>query len=382
MNALASNGFVGVLSKYYKWSLAVTFAALVGGYYVAGVNGMFIVAILSVLETSLSFDNAVLNARKLKDMSEGAKRWFLTWGILIAVFGMRLVFPIAIVAVMAGLGPIEVMNLAINSPDQYSHHLESVHHDISAFGGAFLMMVFLKFMLDPEKDHHWLGWLEAPLAKIGKLEAVQSIITVAVIVGTSFALEESLRMAFVISGLAGWVIYLVVDGIGSALEEYDEKVTAEHEAEEAAAAAAPGETRKAVVGATIKSSIAGLLYLEVLDASMSFDGVIGAFALSTNIFIIMLGLGVGAMFVRSMTVQLVDSGTLSTFRYLEHGAFWAIGALASIMFINVGFHIPEVITGLIGGAAIIAALISSIRHNRKEKALEGANASGEVRTLE
>lgn len=381
MNALASNGFVGVLSKYYKWSLAVTFAALVAGYFVDGMRGVFIVAILSVLETSLSFDNAVLNARKLKDMSEGAKRWFLTWGILIAVFGMRLVFPIAIVAVMAGLGPLEVMNLAINSPDQYSHHLESVHHDISAFGGAFLLMVFLKFMLDPEKDHHWLDWLEAPLAKIGKLEAVQSIITVAVIVGASFALEESLRMAFVLSGLAGWVIYLFVDGIGSALESYDEKVTAEHEAEEAAAAA-PGETRKAVVGATVKSSIAGLLYLEVLDASMSFDGVIGAFALSTNIFIIMLGLGVGAMFVRSMTVQLVDSGTLSTFRYLEHGAFWAIGALASIMFINVGFHIPEVITGLIGGAAIIAALISSIRHNRKEKALEGATAGGEVRTLE
>ena len=382
MNALASNGLVGVLTKYYKWSLAVTLAALVCGYLVNGIQGVFIVAILSVLETSLSFDNAVLNARKLKDMSEGAKRWFLTWGILIAVFGMRLVFPIAIVAVMAGLGPIEVMNLAINNPDQYSHHLESVHHDISAFGGAFLLMVFLKFMLDPEKDHHWLGWLEAPLAKIGKLESVQSLITVAVIIGTSFALEESLRMAFVVSGLAGWAIYVVVDGIGSALEEYDEKVTAEHEAEESAAAAAPGETRKAVVGATIKSSIAGLLYLEVLDASMSFDGVIGAFALSTNIFIIMLGLGVGAMFVRSMTVQLVDSGTLSTFRYLEHGAFWAIGALASIMFINVGFHIPEVITGLIGGVAIVAALISSIRHNRKEKALEGATAGGEVRTLE
>lgn len=370
MNALASNGFVSVLTKYYKWSLAVTFAALLGGYYVDGWNGMFIVAILSVLETSLSFDNAVLNARKLADMSEGAKRWFLTWGILIAVFGMRLVFPIAIVAVMAGLGPVEVMNLAINNPDQYSHHLEAVHHDISAFGGAFLLMVFLKFMLDPEKDHHWLGWLEAPLAKIGKLESVQSLITVAVIVGTSFALEENLRTLFIVSGLAGWGIYLIVDGIGAALESYDEKVTAEHEAEEAAVAA--GSTRKAVVGATVKSSIAGLLYLEVLDASMSFDGVIGAFALSTNIFIIMLGLGVGAMFVRSMTVQLVDSGTLSTFRYLEHGAFWAIGALASIMFINVGFHIPEVITGLIGGAAIIAALISSIRHNRRDKALEAS----------
>lgn len=368
MNAIVSGGVFATLRKYYTWSFLVTAAALVAGYCLAGLNGVFIVVILSVLETSLSFDNAVLNARKLKDMSEGAKRWFLTWGILIAVFGMRLVFPIAIVAVMAGLGPVEVVNLAINKPMEYAHHLESVHHDIAAFGGAFLMMVFLKFMVDHEKDHHWMHWIEAPLSKMGKLESVQVIITLGVIIASAYALEESARLAFVLSGIAGLVIYLFVDGIGVALEEYDERVSAEHDEETADA----GATRKALVGATIKSSIAGLLYLEILDASMSFDGVIGAFALSNNIFIIMLGLGVGAMFVRSMTVQLVDSGTLSTFRYLEHGAFWAIGALATIMFLGVVVEVPEVVTGLIGGAAIVAALVSSIRHNRREKALEDA----------
>lgn len=354
----------GTMMKYYKGSLAFLFVGLILGYMIDGLRGVWIVAILSVLEVSLSFDNAVLNAKKLADMSERAKRWFLTWGILIAVFGMRLVFPIAIVAVMAGLGPIETLTMAIKTPDQYQHHLESVHHDISAFGGAFLLMVALNFLLDPEKDNHWLDWLEGPLAKIGKLEAVQSIITLAVIFGTAFILDPALRFGFVLSGVAGLVIYLAVDGVGNALENWSEK-----QDEEAAAAKASG------VNVVVKSSIAGLLYLEVLDASMSFDGVIGAFALSTNIFIIMIGLGVGAMFVRSMTVALVEKGTLSEFRYLEHGAFWAIAALASIMFINVGFHIPEAVTGLIGGAAIVAALISSIIANRRDKALEGADGA-------
>jgi hypothetical protein len=107
------------------------------------------------------------------------------------------------------------------------------------------------------------------------------------------------------------------------------------------------------------------LYLEVLDASFSFDGVVGAFAITNNLFIIMIGLGIGAMFVRSLTIMLVEKGTLSEFRYLEHGAFYAIGILAIIMFANTIFHIPEVITGLIGAAFIGLSLWSSIRYNQK-----------------
>lgn len=362
----SSNTIMGTISKYYTWSFIVTALALAFGYYIDGFRGMFIVAILSVLETSLSFDNAVLNARKLKDMNSWARRWFLTWGILIAVFGMRLVFPIVIVAALAGLGPIDVMMLAINDPDKYSAHLESVHYDISAFGGAFLMMVALKFFLDGEKDHHWLGWLEAPLAKIGNMSSSATIVTMLVIIAASFGITEDARTSFIISGISGLIIYLFVEGVGDFLESYDEKHS--EGVKEGEESAPKGEVSKSFISATVKSSLAGLLYLEVLDASMSFDGVIAAFALSSNIFIIMAGLAVGAMFVRSMTVQLVDAGTLSTFRYLEHGAFWAILALASIMFINATYHVPEVVTGLIGGFLIIAALIWSIRANKQDAA--------------
>jgi hypothetical protein len=107
------------------------------------------------------------------------------------------------------------------------------------------------------------------------------------------------------------------------------------------------------------------LYLEVLDASFSFDGVVGAFAISKNILIIMAGLGIGALYVRSLTILLVDKGTLAAYRFLEHGAFYAIGALAATMLIGTFLHIPEYITGLLGAAFIGLSVISSVLYRKK-----------------
>jgi hypothetical protein len=121
----------------------------------------------------------------------------------------------------------------------------------------------------------------------------------------------------------------------------------------------------AVTGEIVQSGAASFLYLEVLDASFSFDGVIGAFALSNNLFIIGIGLGVGAMFVRSLTIMLVERETLASYRYLEHGAFYAIIALAIMMFLSTVIHIPEVVTGLIGAGLIVTAFVDSIRYNRR-----------------
>jgi len=118
-----------------------------------------------------------------------------------------------------------------------------------------------------------------------------------------------------------------------------------------------------------RGGIGGFLYLEVLDASFSFDGVIGAFAITSDVVIIMLGLAIGAMFVRSMTVFLVHKGTLDEFVYLEHGAHYAIGILAVIMLASMKFHIPEIFTGLIGVAFILASLWSSVQHRKKQEAL-------------
>ena len=116
----------------------------------------------------------------------------------------------------------------------------------------------------------------------------------------------------------------------------------------------------------VRSGIMGLINLEILDASFSFDGVIGAFALSTDIFIIMIGLGIGAMFVRSLTLYLVEKKTLTEYRYLEHGAHYAIIALAVIMIIEIFHEVDEIVTGSIGVAFIGLAFLHSILENKKE----------------
>jgi hypothetical protein len=146
-------------------------------------------------------------------------------------------------------------------------------------------------------------------------------------------------------------------------------------AEEHAEEAAGGPS--GLAKATGKAGFFLFLYLEVLDASFSFDGVIGAFAITADPIIIALGLGlIGAMFVRSITVYLVRKGTLAEYVYLEHGAHWAIGALALILLITVGdIHVHELVTGLIGIAFIGAAVLSSVRRNRKEDDTKPTEAS-------
>jgi hypothetical protein len=119
---------------------------------------------------------------------------------------------------------------------------------------------------------------------------------------------------------------------------------------------------------TGKAAFFLFLYLEVLDASFSFDGVIGAFAITNDIVVIALGLGVGAFYVRSFTIYLVNKGTLSEYVFLEHGAHYAIGALAILLFASMKFEIPELVTGLVGISFIGAALLSSIKLNRKQEA--------------
>jgi hypothetical protein len=332
--------------KYYGSSYIIAGLAIVAGYLLGGIEAAFIVAVLSVLEVSLSFDNAVVNATVLRNWDETWRRRFVRYGIPIAVFGMRLVFPLAIVAVIAGMGPIEVVRMALDRPDEYAVTLTSVHHQIAAFGGAFLLMVFLKFFLDKEKDSHWVEWLEGPLSKVGKLDMIEIAIASATILIFSNFLPDAQQLGFVVAGAWGLITYVLADAVGSL---------------------AGGEEAEAGTK-IIRAGVGGFLYLELLDASFSFDGVIGAFALSHNIFIIALGLGVGAMFVRSMTLHLVDKGTLEQYQYLEHGAFWAIGALAGIMFAGTIVHIPEMVTGLVGAVLIGLSLWSSIRHNRKEAA--------------
>jgi len=310
-------------------------------------TALFLVIVLGIMEVSLSFDNAVVNASVLKDMDEKWRQLFLTVGILIAVFGMRLVFPIVIVAVATGLGIFEVIQMALQTPAEYSRHLMESHAGIAAFGGMFLLLVFLSFMFDDEKDVHWLGVIEEKMALLGRLEVMNIFIALAVLLGLQWILpiDDETRMTVLVAGLGGIVLYIAVSSLDVFFED------------EAAG--------KAAVNTAKRNGLAGFLYLEVLDASFSFDGVIGAFAITSDVVIIMLGLAIGAMFVRSLTIHLVHKGTLDEYVFLEHGAHYGIGALAIIMLLSIHWHISEIITGLIGVTFIGLSVYSSIRHKKQ-----------------
>jgi len=346
--------------KHFRVSFIVSFICLAvagwWGYQHTGWGGALtalgIAVILAVMEVSLSFDNAVVNASVLKTWDEFWKKLFLGVGIIIAVFGMRLLFPLVIVAVAADISLAEVWTLALNDPKAYSTHLTNHHAEVAAFGGAFLLLVFLNFLLDKEKETHWLGNFEKKLGSLGKMSSVSVMVTIGALLACLGMVEEGQKLIVLIAGLWGVLIYVAVDGLSNLLE---------------------GEEEGGNVGDMVKrGGIGGFLYLEVLDASFSFDGVIGAFAITNDVVIIMLGLAIGAMFVRSMTIFLVEKGTLDEFVYLEHGAHYAIGILAVIMLASIKFHIPEIFTGLIGVAFIVASLWSSVRYRKQQESLAAA----------
>jgi hypothetical protein len=348
--------------QHFRISIVVSaiLMALAGwwGYHHGGASGLiqalWVSAVLGVMEVSLSFDNAVVNASVLRHWNAFWRKLFLTVGILVAVFGMRLIFPLLIVSMVTDLGLLEVWHMATTTPQEYSRYLTGAHAEVAAFGGAFLLLVFLNFLFDDQKELHWLGWIEEKLGQHGT-ESLAVLLALAAVFGCVSLVDAAEQYKVLTAGVVGVIVYLAVGWLSSLLEEEPP----EDEDDLTEAGVAP------VAAALAKGSFGGFLYLEVLDASFSFDGVIGAFAITTDVVIIMLGLAIGAMFVRSLTVFLVHKGTLDEYVYLEHGAHYAIGILALIMLGSVKYHVPEWLTGLSGVAFIAVSLWSSVRYKRQ-----------------
>jgi hypothetical protein len=339
--------------------IGIVVAGILGGPSIAGV-----VAILAILEVSLSFDNAVVNATVLQRMNPYWQRIFLTVGILIAVFGMRLIFPLIVVTIAGHVSPVQALDLALHHPHQYAAKLVEAHPAIGAFGGIFLFMIFLDFLFQ-DNEIKWLTPVERPLAKIGRLDQASVVIALLflIVAATTFAQQDSIKV--LLSGIAGLATYLAVSSL-SGLFEADEEEAAENQSTASVAGQEGGEPAPVKVPANLaRLGLFTFLYLEVLDASFSFDGVVGAFAITDMIFVIALGLGIGACYIRALTVYLVRKGTLAEYVYLEHGAHWAIGALAILLFVTIRVKVPDVVTGLIGVGFIGAALVSSIVRNRR-----------------
>lgn len=316
----------------------VSVAAGLGIFLWGGIPALLLLIVLAILETTLSFDNAVVNAQVLSRMNALWQQRFLTWGIPVAVLGTRMVLPILIVAAAAALSPLVVIELALFDSVRYGEYLRDAHVAIASFGSAFLLLVSLKYFFNDRKTVHWIGIIERTLSRWGGIEAIEVGLVLFVLLGASFMASHA-AAAILSAGVLGILLFIIIQGVVQSFE-----------------ASAPGST-----GMVTRAGAALFVYLNILDSAFSLDGVVAAFAITSSVPIIVAGLGIGALFVRVFTVMLVRAKTLETLVYLEHGAHYAILGLAVAMLMGIFIDIPEWVTGLIGLVFISFAYASSRR---------------------
>jgi len=332
--------------RIFAFSGTATIGILVAVLFGLGGQALFVTAVLAIIEVTFSFDNAIINAKVLAKLSRGWQTLFLTLGIVVAIFGMRVLFPIAIVSLTAHLGWHDVVNLALHHPKDYAHHLEQAHTTIASFGGGFLLLLALSFFLSRGKKVHWLK-PERTLARYSHW-LLAPVVAVAVVAAISFAAGSREHDKVLTAGLLGIATYLAIQLLDALFERLRER----------------SEHRGAGAGTTM-AALASLLYLEILDASFSFDGVIGAFAITSDIVLIAAGLGIGALWVRSLTVYMVRHELLGRYRFIEHGAHYTVLVLALVLLLSVLWSISDFIPGIAGLAIIGSSIAASVRAEKR-----------------
>jgi hypothetical protein len=334
--------------RIFAVSSLVTLVSVVGVLLGKGAEAMFVTLVLIAVELAFSFDNAIVNTKVLKYMSSFWQTMFLTIGALLAIFGMRLVFPIVLVAITAGMGWREVLDLALNHPLVYAEKLKDSHVELSAFAGGFLLMLALHFFIDDERKVLWLKQLERSMQRVD-FAWVPTAITTFLLAAAALMPFNHEKQETIVAGVIGILIYGIIHWLNKSLSKM----------------------QKGGLGSTVtRAGLAGFIsfiYLQILDATFSFDGVLGAFAVTNDIILIAVGLGVGAMWVRSLTVFMVRRGTLDSYLYIEHGAYYTIGILAVLLLVSIFVDVPELMAGLIGAGIIGASIVASrqaLKRNR------------------
>ena len=325
--------------KSFGFSTGLTLAGL--GYVLVahGLAAGFVTLVLASIELAFSFDNAVINAKVLTRLSPLWRQLFLSVGILIAIFGVRALLPVLIVGLTAHLPLGIVADLALNHPKEYAAELIKARPGITAFGGAFLMVLALQFFL-ADRDVQWVTYIERPLARFEHW-SVPLLATALIVSLISLVPGNEHRSIAFLAGFAGLITYALINGTIALLNRVF---------------AGQNQTQLQQVG---WAAFATFLYLELLDASLSFDGVIGAFAITSNVVMIAVGLGIGAIWVRTLTVYMVRHKTLEAYRFLEHGAHYAIAVLAITMLLAVLVEVPDFVIGPLCLGLIAAALVTS-----------------------
>lgn len=288
---------------------------------------VLVVSGLVLFETVSSIDNAVINAEVLSTMGQKARRWFLLWGLFIAVFLLRGLLPWAIVwAVNPSLGPVGAFTASLSSDPQVAEAIESSKHILLGGGGIFLVFLFFHWLFLEPKNYGLRG--ERFFHSQGVwFYAVVSVI-LAVIVW--LAIQKDPLMAF--GTVVGSTAFFITHGFKENAARAEERML---------------EKKGSSLGDASK-----ILYLEVIDATFSIDGVVGAFAFTLSVPLILLGNGIGALVVRQLTISNIDR--IKRYIFLKNGAMYSIFFLGLVMLIDgFGLEIPSwftpVVTAVIVG---------------------------------
>lgn len=281
---------------------------------------IFIVIGLCIFEVVSSIDNAVINAEVLGTMSEKGRRWFLLYGIIFAVFVVRGLLPWVIVWITnPSLGPIGALTATFSNDPHIIESIERSTPILMLGGGVFLLFLFLHWLFIEDKDFGLPG--EEFFLKNGSwFYAIVSIVLV-VIVALALKYDPMLALSAVIGSSA----FFITDGFKKNAEENEKKLLSN-------------------VGSM--SDLSKILYLEIIDTTFSIDGVLGAFAFTMSIPLIILGNGLGAFVVRQLTIGNIEN--IKKYIYLKNGAMYSVMCLGIVMILE-GFHIgvPEYISPLV-----------------------------------
>ena len=299
---------------------------------------LLIIAGLCLFETITSIDNAIINAEVLSTMSQKARRWFLIWGLLFAVFVIRGALPWLIVWMSTpSLGPVGALTATFSSDPAVVAAIGQSAPILLIAGGTFLIFLFFHWLFLEEKAFGLRG--ERYIATKGVwFFAIVSILLAAIV---WLALGKNPMMAF--GAVIGSTAFFIVHGFRQNAEEQERKM----------------------VSGNI-TDVSKIFYLEIIDATFSIDGVLGAFAFTMAVPLIIIGNGIGAFIVREITIRNVDS--IKKYRYLKNGAMYSIFCLGIIMILDsFGFEIPSFVSPIITFGVVGYFLYMSIRAGPKEE---------------
>jgi uncharacterized protein len=274
---------------------------------------------LSLFEAISSVDNAIINAEVLNTMGAKARRWFLTWGLFIAVFMVRGVLPFVIIwAFNTSLSVKQILSAAWSSDPLVIESIEKSAPILLVAGGVFLLFLFLHWLFLEDKR---LGLPRTEKFFMSKGVWFYAVVSILLAVIAWFALQESNLMGF--GAVVGSSLFFITHGFKQNAEEQEKKLLG-----------------------SAHSDLSKLFFLEIIDTTFSIDGVLGAFAFTLSVPLILLGNGLGAVLVRELTIRNIEN--IKKYAYLKHGAMYSILVLGIVMVLHAfDFHIPEYLSPLL-----------------------------------